>query len=376
MGGVVDVQGRVWDDTYVYITYSFDNTFNFNTDQQVVCDRAEIPFRKTFQLREKNLAYGPHTLSIWATDQFGIKSMIYNYSFDYVELHTPEIQLDPVDEMKLAYQGIAAITGKIRDLDYNDILSLFVKYPDTDPTEPFILFDTYVSTGDWIPFTIYYLANKLTPGNKSITFQVRDQFNANSKDAVLYFQYIKLPVPTAQPSPSPIVIPEIPTNYTGPTTTNTTESWTLTNTTDINGDDSTTWTITLTQITIMTDVIPPTPLDTPAATDDNQDNAINGNVVPKKQNSSNTNKYIIIGAAAAVVVASIIAAVIIIKEAMKPTREFDFESEYPDVMDNMDNDSVEVENVNPIYDENVVDDPFADEFENDSEQDAFMVAPK
>ena len=73
-GGTVDVQGKLWDDTYAVISYQFDDDFAFSVNSQIDCYNVELSFRKTFALRENILNYGTRVLHIWATDEFGVKS--------------------------------------------------------------------------------------------------------------------------------------------------------------------------------------------------------------------------------------------------------------------------------------------------------------
>ncbi|KAI5482960.1 Listeria-Bacteroides repeat domain (List Bact rpt) family [Trichomonas vaginalis G3] len=381
-GGTVDVQGKLWDDTYAVISYQFDNDFAFSVNSQIDCYNVEVPFRKTFPLRQKVLSYGSHVLHIWATDEFRVKSTQYDFPFTYVQLHAPEIMLTTDFNDSVHYNNKIFVSGQFRDLDVGDTLTLSVKYPTDDPTAPFNPFYTVTSQGEWVKFDFEYTIPHLDAGNHSLIFVVVDQRGSNSRDAIFTFTNVKYPNPSPVPSPSPIPTPidtKPPSGHY--IDSNETTTYVPTYTSDSNGDPTITYVPSNTSFYFITQSKPPpkrtpdlTPTPTPSASEAQWANA--GSGVASNSNSKQNKKKlipIIAGAAAAVGVAAIVAAAVLIHEAKIKAKEFDPED--PDLFNGPDGDAAQ-ENDNPLYNEDAQDDPFADEFDEEAPNDGNNMLPQ
>lgn len=371
-GGQVEVVGRLWDDTTANIYYQFDRDFDFEADKQVIeCNKEEKPFRKVFALREGKIDYGQHTLYIWAEDEFHVKSRVYPFPFEYKELHAPQVKIYNENFTNVYYDQYLIVRGAVKDQDVGDTITLSMKTPETLPTDPFIQVEQITANGDWQNFTVYYhLDVSLPAGNNSIIFQAKDQLEAISPDALFFFNVSKYNV-VANPSPTPAETPsdgyvpgsEIESGYY--TAESSTSTYTETPTRDSNGDTSTGYTLTDTKIIIVKKGIPEPTTPDPTLVGAY---AVGKKVTKEKQSS---NKIIWIAAGVAAGVALAVAAIIIAVEASKKAKEFNFDDEDVENWGDEMNDAA-MENDNPIYDDGMEDDPFANEFDEPEAQDAGM----
>ncbi|EAX87747.1 hypothetical protein TVAG_244130 [Trichomonas vaginalis G3] len=341
-GGYVNIDGIVWDDTRVTMTYQVDDNFYYRADGDITCDKQEKLFSKQIQI-SPSYSYGKHTLQIWAEDEFGVKSPIVKKEFSVVQNHPPEVNITEVDDNKSGNYYNSPITFKlqVRDVDVDDVILLMVKTPGTNQFAQ--IMTTPAKQQEWINFTYTYDVEALhEEGNYAIIFQATDRIGSPSRNKEYTFIFKKHPVPTpAQPRSEK--------------TDNSGNIEQCAMVTDANGDSFLNCT--------MTHVIIDVNQKTPSASNDDGD-AFSNQGDANKSNSKKKDKYLIIGIAAAAVVAAaaIIAAILIAKEASKKANDFGFNPETEEALQ-ANNDFVQ-EKENPVYNENAQDDPFANEFED------------
>lgn len=387
-GGIVVVEGRIWDDTKATLKYKVDDGYNWNTDVTLIeCNRQEKTFRKSFPIQESYINFGDHVIYIWAEDEFGVKSTIISSPFKYTQLHTPEIQFTtPQTSIENKYRGdTITISGKVRDVDANQVVTIYYKKPENDPTTPaenYYSFNTNDANRDWVDFELeYVIPDHLPFGEHSLIIFAIDSRNANSAD--LHYRFNVIRHTTTNPTPiDPTPTPGdeyediVDSSYSGPSADSEIPTITCTSVADINDDLYESCTITTTTIIIKTSEIPtpkPTPDQTagpapvPSASEEapwggDGDAAKEGS---SQKSKTDKKKMLIIGCAAGGVAAvACAAAAVLIHEAIKKPKDFVFDEENGEFVE-ADGNGAANKGDNPIYDENGADDPFADEFDEE-----------
>ncbi|EAX97708.1 hypothetical protein TVAG_280090 [Trichomonas vaginalis G3] len=394
LGGVVVVEGTIWDDTTATIKYQVgENGYIWETGQNFDCRRSTLPFRVSFPIPEDYIQFGHHNLYVWAEDEFGVKSDTISTPFEYSAMHAPEISLvTPQTEIPTVCRNQKfSIYFKAKDLDAGQTVFVYYKLPEQDPTAPPNQYFSF-KVNDY-PDGIEESYEYTVPNNfefdhvyEVILFCVDSASPpANSADLVYKFKVVKQPTVTPSPIPNPPQDTDKYTNqpdssYSGYISPSDVPTTTCTSDVDVNGDSYEWCYLTTTTIYLKTDIppatpdptpIPPrTPGETPAETpapsvkEENpwEDNAQVGS---SQKSKTNKKKMIIIGAAAGGVAAvAVVAAAVLIHEAIKPPKDFVFNDENGEFVEVDGNGAMENAE-NPIYDENGADDPFADEFDED-----------
>lgn len=377
-GSHIEIQGTLWDDTFANISYQFDDDYEFTIKDKIECYGQEKTILKSYSIREKGLNYGPHTLRIWATDEFGVQSERIVHQFEYVNYQAPEIRINHSHVMPVyEYNQIVAIDFQVQDTDYGDSLKVWYAGPPSSQEFSQTNQDPIQTNGNWQDQTFLYQIPLLEEKNYSIILKVVDSYGASSNFAYYNFTWKKTPPRTPLPTPSPFptpptIPPPPPTNRPDNTADSSSSSssstqekpinytsYTCVTTIDpANGNITCSYSTTIKVITkdgnTYVDILP-----TPTAEPNDDFIVITGAQKEKSGSDSKKTTPIFIGAGIAVAVAAAIAAAIIIREASKKAAEFN-----PEEVGQMEGvDDAAFENDNPIFNEHAVEDPFANDFD-------------
>lgn len=393
-GSAVEIVGTLWDDRKASVHYRFDTDYNFSVPELFECNGQEVGFRVTFPLRESRLNIGDHELYVWAEDDFGAKSPIQGpFKFRYEERHAPKITIENSEVKHHTIGEYIMINGAVQDQDPGETITIWYKAPNQGPQESFreaspINLSYILSDDTPVKFAFIVKIERDFETDKEIKFIVkaRDSYNTESFDANYVFiaDKIKAPVVTEPPQF------KYPPNYLAPGSekkpnyyvfTSTFPSYSKTDASVGQGEETySTWTVTSTVLTLQSEnpQRTPEPSTVPPATQTPEPAFVPSGVKqegnefiniadPKKKKDNEKFQWlpIVLGAAGVALLAIIIAVIIIVIEARKKAKEYNFDMEeagtYQDEID------IAIENENELYNKGYVDDPWAQDFDEDQE---------